>query len=76
MPISFAEKHRALCESLCALCGKKDAVGDGTDYSGYARYADQELFCRWKQGFAPLGDVSKDWSFRGTQYPDVNGNGE
>ena|GEM_PF-3662298 len=26
-------------------------------YSGYASYADQELFCRVKQGLAPLGDV-------------------
>ena len=39
-------------------------------YSEYAGYADQELFCRWKQGEAPLGDVSKDWSISGAQAPE------
>ena len=53
-------------------CGiSRYTLGDGTDYSGYARYADQELFCRWKQNGA-LGDASKDWSFGGTLFPDVS----
>jgi hypothetical protein len=43
--------------------------GDGTDYSSYAGYADQELFCRWKQGLAPKGNVFKDWSIIGAQGP-------
>ena len=38
-------------------------------YSVYAGYADQELFCRWKEIKAPKGDVSKDWSLYGAQYP-------
>ena len=37
------------------------------EYSIYASYADQELFCRWKQD-GVMGDVSKDWAWGGTQY--------
>ena len=42
--------------------------GDGTDYSHYARYGDQELFCRVQQN-GILGDTAKDWSFFGAQCP-------
>lgn len=42
------------------------------DYGDYASYADEELFCRWKQGFAPRGNVSKDWSIVGAQKPTTN----
>ena len=38
----------------------------GADYSVYVDYADQELFCRWKQE-GILGDESKDWSIPGMQ---------
>ena len=40
-----------------------------SEYSKYANYADQELFCRWKQGGAPKGNVSKDWAISGAQAP-------
>jgi len=42
------------------------------EYSSYASYADQELFCRVKQGLAPLGDESKDWAYLGAQHPGYN----
>ena len=45
--------------------------GDGTDYSDYASYGDQELFCRWKQD-GVLGDASKDWAFGGAQAPEFH----
>jgi len=38
------------------------------DYSSYASYADQELFCRWKQA-GVRGVASKDWSILGAQSP-------
>jgi len=41
----------------------------GPEYSKYASYADQELFCRWKEITAPKGNASKDWSAGGVQYP-------
>ena len=51
---------------------KKDTCGitsyTETDYSGYADYADNELFCRWKQN-GVLGIVSKDWAWLGAQCP-------
>ena len=49
-------------------CGISRYTGDINDYILYASYADNELFCRWKQN-GILGDVSKDWAFLGTQYP-------
>ena len=36
--------------------------------TNHASYADQELFCRWKQD-GILGDASKDWSSGGAQSP-------
>ena len=56
----------------------KDTVGisrfqGDSNYSGYASYADEELFCRVKQGFAPKGQESKDWSIWGVQSP-IQGN--
>ena len=51
---------------------KKDTYGlssyDPPDYSVYANYADQELFCRRKE-INVKGDASKDWSSGGVQYP-------
>ncbi|MCL1919724.1 MAG: hypothetical protein FWG50_01395 [Kiritimatiellaeota bacterium] len=51
---------------------RKDTCGlanfDPT-YSKYADYADQELFCRWKEITAPKGNPSKDWSSGGAQFP-------
>jgi len=38
------------------------------DYSGYASYADNELFCRCKQD-GVLGDAAKDWAAGGAQAP-------
>ena len=38
----------------------------GTSYKNYKSYADQELFCRWKQD-GVLGVESKDWSSTGKQ---------
>jgi len=43
---------------------KKDTCGISSFhpfYSEYASYADQELYCRWKQD-GKLGNDSKDWS--------------
>ena len=42
-------------------CGLANYTGAGISYSGYAGYADQELFCRWKQDNV-LGNDAKDWS--------------
>ena len=42
--------------------------GDGTDYSNYVSYGDQELFCRVQQN-GILGDAAKDWAFGGAQFP-------
>ena len=49
-------------------CGLANYVSGEIIYSGYASYADQELFCRWKQD-GILGDASKDWSLDGAQGP-------
>jgi hypothetical protein len=38
----------------------------GADYSVYADYADEELFCRWKQD-GHSGDETMDWAFTGMQ---------
>ena len=56
-------------KDTCGLSLFTDS-GHGS-YSGYASYADQELFCRWKQDDI-LGDISKDWSAGGTQSPKAN----
>jgi hypothetical protein len=52
---------------------KRDTFGlvnfDPENYSSYKNYADHELFARWKQDESPKGDVSKDWSEGGAQYP-------
>ncbi len=37
------------------------------EYKDYADYADQELYCRWKQEGVEADDESKDWAFPGTQ---------
>jgi len=37
----------------------------------YSSYADQELFCRWKEIIAPKGNAAKDWALNGTQYPSL-----
>jgi len=47
----------------------KDTCGISRFSAEYRRYGDQELFCRWKQGKAPKGNVSKDWALGGTQFP-------
>jgi len=49
-------------------CGISHFLGDPS-YSKYASYADEELFCRVKQGFASKGQESKDWSIWGAQSP-------
>ena len=38
------------------------------EYSDYASYADQELFCRWKE-IEVQGEASKDWALNGAQSP-------
>jgi hypothetical protein len=50
-------------KDTCNLSGFTEG---GADYSGYADYADEELFCRWKQD-GNSGDESKDWAFPGMQ---------
>lgn len=47
-------------------CNLSSFTGGGSNYSGYADYADQELFCRWKQD-GNSGDETKDWAFPGMQ---------
>jgi hypothetical protein len=49
-------------------CGLSSFMGGGANYSNYANYADEELFCRWQQD-GKLGDISKDWSAGGMQSP-------
>jgi hypothetical protein len=49
-------------------CGLSLFVTEGGNYSLYAGYADQELFCRWKV-IGIQGDASKDWGFSGAQSP-------
>jgi len=47
-------------KDTCGLSNYKGLEGHD-DYSEYAGYADQELFCRWKT-IGVQGDNSKDWS--------------
>ncbi|MCL1919726.1 MAG: hypothetical protein FWG50_01405 [Kiritimatiellaeota bacterium] len=49
-------------------CGLANYVGGEVSYSGYASYADQELFCRWKV-IGTQGKVSRDWGSGGAQAP-------
>jgi len=42
-------------------CGISLYTGGLVNYSIYASYADQELFCRWREHDVQ-GDNSKDWS--------------
>lgn len=50
-------------KDTCNLSAYKSG---GTSYKDYKDYADQELFCRWKQD-GVLGVESKDWSNTGKQ---------
>jgi len=49
-------------------CGLANFVKGEISYSGYASYADQELFCRWKM-IGVQGEASKDWGSYGVQGP-------